>query len=579
MSLTEDWLQDVAESCKIDAVAPTLTRKILPVVEMQIKRIIQQAAKIQKRGKGRNLTVEDINLALSLNGLEEIYGLNPPSDAVVAIGSGTTSSSSSGSAGIINLLEFAKQHIPRCPLIPELSLHWLAVEGCQPLIPENPLSVTDKGKSDSGAGGIAAAVDTERPWSLPKEMQHFFSRTTVLMLAGDHTALPTVLHALQKDVGIQDLVPYYSRFIYQQIKANANTKSLSMLKILVSAATALISNDALHIEFHIQQMLPAIFTCIVAARLCTSTSDNHWIVRNMAADLVAQSCRKYSDICPDLHARVCRTYLDTLTAALATAIPPSTTAASGGSDTAGSVQPPVVGSTPSPSPSQRIASLSTLYGGLVGLSALGQAVIKSLILPRVYAINEALEYILLELNNKFRIQQQPSSSISTHRDAIRAVERCRSALLHALGSYMVERSRFGELNLWNATYFSAERSSIGGLDKTSTATALPPPNASKSKNVAKPPSTSTSSSSSKKQTTPKKGADKGKGGSLQEPVTKKGRFSTPSPGQGLVSAVASRKSNHREGVSDVSVVGGLEEALVPYYASFSRDLYHSRLFV
>ena len=571
MSLTEDWLQDVAESCKIEAVAPSLTRKILPVVEMQIKRIIQQAAKIQKRGKGHNLTVEDINLALSLNGLEEIYGLNPPSEAVVAIGGGTSSTTSS-SGGIVNLLEFAKQPIPRCPLIPELSLHWLAVEGCQPLIPENPLSVADKGKSSDstsvgGAGGVAASIDTERPWSLPKEMQHFFSRTTVLMLAGDHTALPTVLHALQTDVGIQDLVPYYSRFIYQQIKANANTKSLAMLKILVSAATALVANDALHIEFHIQQMLPAIFTCIVAARLCTNTSDNHWIVRNMAADLVAQCCRKYSDICPDLHARVCRTYLDTLTAALSTAIPQSV--GFGVDATHGST----------PTPSQRIASLSTLYGGLMGLSALGQAVIRSLILPRVYAINEALEYILVELNNKFRIQQQSSSAISTHRDAICAVERCRSALLHALGSYMVERSRFGELNLWNATYFSADRSSSssgggGGVDKTSTATALQLQSAAKTKPL--PKSTSASSSSSKKQTTPKK-SDKDKGDSTVEPATKKGRFSRPSQGQGLVAVISSKSGG--ESLSDVSVVGGLEEALVPYYASFSRDLYYARLFV
>ena len=576
MSLTEDWLQDVAESCKIEAVAPSLTRKILPVVEIQIKRIIQQAAKIQKRGKGHNLTVEDINLALSLNGLEEIYGLNPPSDAVVAVGGAGTSSSTSSNTGIINLLEFAKQPIPRCPLIPELSLHWLAVEGCQPLIPENPLSVADKGNKSSvdsisggGGGSLAASIDTGRPWSLPKEMQHFFSRTTVLILAGDHTTLPTVLLALQKNVGIQDLVPYYSRFIYQQIKANANTKSLSMLKVLVSAATALISNEALHVEFHIQQMLPAIFTCIVAARLCTNPSDNHWVVRDTAAALVAQCCRKYSDLCPDLHARVCRTYLDTLTAALSTAIP------SIGSDTTGSTQA-VVGSasssgqgttcTPTPTPSQRIASLSTLYGGLVGLSSLGQAVIKSLILPRVYAVNEALEYILSELNNKFRIQQQSSSAIATHRDAMDAVERCRSALLHALGSYMVERSRFGGINLWNATYFSVDRSSIGGIDRSSTAAALPPP--TKPKNAPK------ASSSSKKQITPKK-ADNDKGGALG--VTKQGRFSTPAPGQGLVTVVA--RTNDREGLADDSVVGGLEEALVPYYATFSRDLYHSRLFV
>jgi hypothetical protein len=63
-------------------------------------------------------------------------------------------------------------------------------------------------------------------------------------------------------------------------------------------------------------------------------------------------------------------------------------------------------------------------------------------------------------------------------------------------------------------------------------------------------------------------------------MTKTGRFSTPVPGQGLVTE-AGRVNDHHHNrfTDDVSVVGGLEEALVPYYVTFSRDLYHSRLFV
>jgi transcription initiation factor TFIID subunit 6 len=478
MSLTETWLQDVAESSNIPAVAPSVSRKALPVIEMQLKKIIQLAAKFQKHGKGRTLTVEDINLALSLNGLEEIYGLCPPSESVSKLGTSTSgamgsssassSSSSSSSTAIINLLDFAKQPIPRCPLIPELTLHWLAVEGCQPLIQENPLPVADKGKRD-----VAGSNAVDLPLSLPKEMQHFFSRTTGLMLASDGAALPAVLHALRSDVGIQDLVPYYSRFIYQQVKAN--TKSLPMLKVLVSAAAALIANNSLHMEFHVQQLLPAIFTCIVAARLSSSPSENHWAVRSLAADVIAQSCRKYSEVCPDLHARVCKTYLDTVTAALTTLI-------DGNKEQAGTQ-------------AQRSAALSTLYGGLVGLSALGQAVIKALVLPRVAVVNVALEGALADAK-KYRVQQQ---SALAHREEIYAVEKCRSALLHALGTYMVERSRFGELSVDTAPAGAAVTNG------------------------------------------------------------KRGR-------QGAASGA-------------VVSVGGLEEALIPYYTSFSRDLYHARLFL
>ena len=55
-SLSDSWIQDVASDCGIAAISPPVCRHILPVVEMQIRKIIQQAHKFQKRGKGRTLT-------------------------------------------------------------------------------------------------------------------------------------------------------------------------------------------------------------------------------------------------------------------------------------------------------------------------------------------------------------------------------------------------------------------------------------------------------------------------------------------------------------------------------------------
>jgi hypothetical protein len=81
------------------------------------------------------LIVDDVNLALSLNGLEEIYGLCPSTASII-------SSEIPAVSTVVNLLDFAKQPIPKCPLLPEFSLHWLAVDGYQPLISENPSSAT-----------------------------------------------------------------------------------------------------------------------------------------------------------------------------------------------------------------------------------------------------------------------------------------------------------------------------------------------------------------------------------------------------------------------------------------------------
>lgn len=92
--------------------------------------------------------MDDVNLALTTNKIEPIYGLhllnnNDPlqeekSSAVVA-------SSSSSTQGIINVSEYANSHpLPPCPLLPSISLHWLAVKGVQPAVSENPTFVENE---------------------------------------------------------------------------------------------------------------------------------------------------------------------------------------------------------------------------------------------------------------------------------------------------------------------------------------------------------------------------------------------------------------------------------------------------
>jgi transcription initiation factor TFIID subunit 6 len=195
-----------------------------------------------------------------------------------ASSSGTPASSTS-SSNIVNLLEYARQPIPKCPLVPELSLHWLAIDGYQPLIPENPLAATVSSFQPSSSSNSAA----DQPLLLSKEIQHFYYRTTGLILACDNATLPIILETLRSDMGLQELVPYYSKFVYSQIRAN--TRSLPILRALIGTLSALLTNKSLRMEFHLQQLLPAVFTCIVAARLSSTLAEDHWSLRSAAAQV------------------------------------------------------------------------------------------------------------------------------------------------------------------------------------------------------------------------------------------------------------------------------------------------------
>ena len=90
------------------------------------------------------------------------------------------------------------------------------------------------------------------------------------------------------------------------------------------AVWCLVLNPSISLEFHLQQLLPAIFTCAVANQLspppppATSSSTSaagegvryrpreedescdHWAVRRLAAEVIACCCHKYSAVFPDL---------------------------------------------------------------------------------------------------------------------------------------------------------------------------------------------------------------------------------------------------------------------------------------
>jgi len=133
--------------------------------------------------------VEDFNLALSSYRLESVYGLfSTSSSEVIPL----KSKMSMGKQVLFDMLslyhwysfcllqsvclyaismvvEILKQPAPRMPVRSEAIHHWLAVEGIQPLIPENPTPTS------SGSANLSSvpfhSQDTESLTSLPREMQ------------------------------------------------------------------------------------------------------------------------------------------------------------------------------------------------------------------------------------------------------------------------------------------------------------------------------------------------------------------------------------------------------------------------
>ncbi len=89
--------------------------------------------------------MDDVNLALTTNKIEPIYGLHLLRDAELLQDEKASSSAATSSYGIVNVSEYANNNpLPPAPLVPSISLHWLAVKGVQPAISENPTFVENE---------------------------------------------------------------------------------------------------------------------------------------------------------------------------------------------------------------------------------------------------------------------------------------------------------------------------------------------------------------------------------------------------------------------------------------------------
>jgi transcription initiation factor TFIID subunit 6 len=101
-----------------------------------------------------------------------------------------------------------------------------------------------------------------------------------------------VSRSLSADLGLYQLVPYFTRFISESV--GNHLRDVVRLKALMRMTKALLSNPNLTVEPYLHQVMPAILTCIVGKQLCEDTlQDDHWSLREYAAQLVAYICDKY----------------------------------------------------------------------------------------------------------------------------------------------------------------------------------------------------------------------------------------------------------------------------------------------
>eukprot|EP00002_Diphylleia_rotans_P038232 TRINITY_DN8676_c0_g1_i1.p1 TRINITY_DN8676_c0_g1~~TRINITY_DN8676_c0_g1_i1.p1 ORF type:complete len:554 (+),score=108.25 TRINITY_DN8676_c0_g1_i1:144-1805(+) len=452
-SLSVETIKIYAEASNIVNLKDDAASALIPEVDYRLRELVQDAAKFMRHAKRKRLTTTDINNALRLKNTETLYGFSNP-EPLKFIRPTSDQDLYVIEDKELEIEDVLSAPLPKCPTECSFTMHWLAVKGIQPVIPQNPLPPPDESQTRLLNQEIINQATPDANIQIRQLTRHKISqellqylekikeglldpivRVNVSTTNGSYTdqslmsaitspqsaissvILPSVtrgskgeladgsqdkeprssfvtigfnpiqrriLKSLAIDPGLQQLVPYISQFITEEVRNNI--RNLPVLKSLMEATFGILSNTHMNVEPYLHQLMPSIITCIVGGRLSKDPLEDHWGLRDFAVHIISHICKRYSHTYQTLQPRLIKTLLNGML--------------------------------------DEGKPLSTLYGAIVGLASISDNVVQILILPNIQ-------------NTISRLEKHLSSA-----DPVKRMEarRCHGILLRICGRYFHTQS-------------------------------------------------------------------------------------------------------------------------------------------
>ncbi|KAG2216856.1 hypothetical protein INT45_005223 [Circinella minor] len=397
----KETIKNISESLGITNLKDEVTTALAQDVEYRVHELIQEATKFMRHSKRSKLGVDDINSALRLKNVEPLYGYacsDPPKFRKTTVNTNDVYFAEDNEVDFDTILS---KPLPKIPLDVAFTAHWLAIEGVQPAIPQNPTPGDAKSdllsrRTKGGHGGSTSSDQVDvKPLVkhvLSKELQMYFERITEAVLSDDERLRSQAFESLRMDPGLHQLLPYFVQHIHKKI--TQNHKDLDVLSAMLSMAHSLLNNKHLFVEPYLHQLIPPILTCLVGRTICENPMEqDHWSIRQRAATLIANICTEYGKSYHTLQPRITKTLLR---AFMDPARP-----------------------------------LTTHYGAIIGLEHLSVEVSRVLILPNIKYYSESILLHALD-----------SNSLQKKQDA----ERCQNALVRVLEHVAQDATNENEKN-------------------------------------------------------------------------------------------------------------------------------------
>ncbi|MCH0628941.1 hypothetical protein JNB11_03055 [Kocuria palustris] len=362
-----DTVKDAAEFLGVNL--PDEAAKNLAMdVEYRIHEILETAIKFMRHSKRKLLMTSDINYALQELNIEPLYGYDNSQPL-------TFKETLVGAGGQLlyyiddHEIEFEKlinQELPKVPRQATFTAHWLAIEGVQPMVPQNPLpleikllppiirgatllylggdilqlgtgnTTDDKTKESTGVDGKPGAAKDKKlaekemqikpkvKHVLSKELKLYFDKVAEVLILLDpeqDNLKQAAINSLRNDTGLHQLVPYFIQFVAEQITNQLG--NIEVLSTMLEVILALTTNKTIFLDPYVHALMPCILTLLLAKRIGAQINDttspeqqqllkNQLEVRKFALALLQHIISVYGSLYSTLRPRVTRTLLRAL---------------------------------------------------------------------------------------------------------------------------------------------------------------------------------------------------------------------------------------------------------------------------
>lgn len=319
-------IRDVAESVGINNLPKDVQDNLARDVEFRLGQVLEEALKFMRHARRTTLNTQDISQALRVLDVEPLYGYEstrPLRFGEASIGPGQPLWYVEDEE--VDFEKLINAPLPKVPRDVSFTAHWLAVDGVQPSMAQNPTSASNATQDllpkGPGANANIAALNgydnvTVKPLVkhiISKELQLYFDRVCSAVLDETNDEYRSAAFAsLRTDPGLHQLIAYFINFVQEKVTHSA--KSLFTLTQMMHLTTALLQNPSLYIDPYIASVVPPVLTCLLARNLGTKETNSgvppaHFDLRRTASSLLGYICKRYARSSQTLKPRVARTLL------------------------------------------------------------------------------------------------------------------------------------------------------------------------------------------------------------------------------------------------------------------------------